>query len=108
MLRDVVFLFCDSWVDARPDDDCAKVACQFISALLQVVYTPDSDLLKENTLSICSILRLWLPPDEDRVCNGLITWDYVRLVDLDLSPILAMLRTQAAATGGAHAGLHSR
>jgi hypothetical protein len=97
----ILFLvyYSDSWRDCVPDSSSASQASAFLSHLVKVAYDSDSTILRENIRSINCLIRIWLPTNS--------THDNVFL-NIDLEPVVSLLKTEAAPTGGAHGRSSSR
>ncbi len=91
-LRDVVFLFVDTWADCEVDFSAVRLCSRLLCYLISVVFHNNSDLMKENTNCLCSLIALW-------VKKGQVSF---AAMDSMLMPALSpMLTAVAQPTGGA-------
>lgn len=101
-LRDVVFTICNSWRDVRvgglANRSLGKACALFLSYLIRHVFHSNTDVSKENVQSVCALISLWAGGQESTALRS----------EIDLSPLLALLTTEEAYTGGAHATASSR
>jgi hypothetical protein len=106
-LRDIVNILNDSWANVRPNSAvCEQKASLFLNNLIQRAYEADTSVLVDNCRGIADLINLWLGKnDENDSMNDIFT--SVNL-ELDLSPIVSLLQTEAAPTGGAHAAQSSK
>lgn len=94
-LKDFIFTVVDCWKCPFPAT-AAGDSATLISYLLKHLYAADSDVLKDNVLSVSSLIKLWVGTLQS---NSYIFESF----KIDLQPLLGYLSQQAAPTGGAHA-----
>lgn len=98
LLRDLVFTLCDTWKRALPNAFSVFSASKILSFLLANVKDDDIDKLKENTLSVCALIKLWIgaqSPGQNEY-------------SLKVDQLVTLLTTEASFTGGAHAKADSK
>ena len=96
-LRDLIFLFCDTWKGAVPDTMSSYQGSKLLNYLLENIATDEGVILKENTTSICALLRHWMSSEGS-----------ADLYNLSLKSVVDMISVQSAFTGGAHARASSQ
>jgi hypothetical protein len=114
-IRDVVLLICTAWAHAHPHaaahnsvvekQQCGADATTLISFLLRNIYHVNGDVMKENVLSVCSLLRRWCCYSTSP--SAALIQHHPSYVTVCAGPLLSLLRVAAAPTGGAHATLAS-
>ena len=120
MIKDVVFTLVDSWPSSLCDADeygnsfsastpfatVTESAAAFLSYLIRHVFTDDDSLhsakVTDNLRALCAVIRLWVAGPPGKNSANLIR------DGLDLSPLIELISTDVAASGGAHAKASSR
>jgi hypothetical protein len=98
VLRDLAFNLCDTWQAGAVAalENCAPQVTSLLCYLMRAFYEPDPDLLRENLLSVKGLLTLWVSPSS------------AASLQLQMRPVVELMGTAHAATGGAHAAASSR
>lgn len=124
MIRDFVFSIVDSWPSALCDfrediggmfgvpslsllhGTVSKSASAFLSYLIRHMITEDNisdaTVVTDNIRSLCALVKLWVGGVPGK------STEYLVRDGLDLSPIVELISSDVAPTGGAHATASSR
>jgi hypothetical protein len=89
-VKDVVFLLCDTWADVPIPAEALAKCRELVTAMIEIVSAPGKSS-GDADKCVVALVSYWL-----RKCQ-----EYAIVPQIDLSPIAALLRVEAAATGGA-------